>query len=112
MNSAVRCSVLNVALAAALLCVGAAPGVTAKPHRVTIRNLMYHPAKITIKVGESVQWINKDDHDHTVVAMNKSFSSENLGRDDTFRHVFTRAGKFEYYCRYHPRMKGTVTVEK
>ena len=102
----------SAALVIALLCVAAGPDDATKPHRVTMRKLKYEPAKITIKVGESVQWVNKDDHDHTVVAMNKSFSSENLGRDDTFRHVFTRAGKFDYYCRYHPRMKGTVTVEK
>lgn len=112
MKQAVRYPVLSMLLSIALLSAAAAPKPSIKLHRVAIRNLKYEPAKITIKVGEAIQWVNEDDHDHTVVAKDESFESDNLGRDDAFRRVFTKPGKFEYFCRYHPRMKGTVTVEK
>ena len=85
-------------------------------HKITIKNLKYDPAKLTIKAGESVLWINDDDNDHTVTSDEKGekdkplFDSENLGRGDKFRHTFEQAGKFPYHCQYHPRMKAIVIV--
>jgi plastocyanin len=100
-------------LAVLLLAVAAAHSEEpqTKAQKVAIKNLKFEPGKVTIKVGQSVIWTNKDDHDHTVVAKNGSFESENLVSGDSFKHTFAKAGKYEYFCRYHPRMKGTVTVE-
>jgi plastocyanin len=84
----------------------------AKVRTITIKDLKYDPAKITIKVGQTIQWVNKDDHDHTVIAKDKSFESESLGNGETFKHTFKKAGKYEYYCRFHPRMKAVVIVEE
>jgi plastocyanin len=83
-----------------------------KARTVTIKDLRYEPAKISIKVGQSVTWINKDDNDHTVVADgdDDAFDSDNLGNGEKFKHTFKKAGKFKYHCRYHPRMKGEITV--
>src|SRR4051812_40940457 len=76
-------------------------------HKVTIKNLKYDPAKLTIKTGETVLWINADDNDHTVTSDEKDlFSSDNLGNGDKFRHTFAKKGEFKYHCNYHPRMKG------
>ena len=100
MTRSTRFTARCLATTTLLLCLSAAPAKNAKP------------VKVTIAVGQTVQWINKDDHDHTVVAKNEDFDSENLGRDDTFKYTFTEAGKFEYFCRYHPRMKGLVIVEE
>src|SRR4051794_19321031 len=81
-----------------------------KSHKVLIQNLKYDPAKLSIKVGETVQWINKDDNDHTVIADDDSFKSDNLGSGDKFSHTFEKKGTFKYHCKYHPRMKASVTV--
>ena len=115
MNRSVRCAALLFTLAAGLLCLAAAPEKQQdKAPKVTIDELKYDPAKLTVKVGQTVTWTNQDDHDHTVVSKNApkelAFESENLGRGDTFKHTFKQAGKFEYFCRYHPRMKGLVIV--
>jgi plastocyanin len=112
MKRSVRAAMLPVAAAAMLLCLSAGPAQKPKVQKVNIKHLEFDPAKVTVKVGQTVQWSNADDHDHTVVAKNKSFASENLGHDDVFRHTFAKAGKYEYFCRYHPRMKGTVLVEQ
>jgi plastocyanin len=82
-----------------------------KSHKVTIKNLKYDPPKLTIKPGETVQWINKDDNDHTVIADDESFASDNLGSGDKFTHTFDKKGTFKYHCKYHPRMKGQVLVQ-
>jgi plastocyanin len=84
-----------------------------KAHTVTIKDLKYAPANIKIKAGETVLWINEDTRDHTVTsddAKREDFRSDNLGNGDTFDHPFKKAGKFPYHCKYHPRMKGLVTV--
>jgi plastocyanin len=112
MKRSTRFKARCLATTALLLCLSAAPATNGKPVKVTIDNLKYNPAKVTIAVGQTVQWINKDDHDHTVVAKNEEFDSDNLGRDDTFKYTFTKPGKYEYFCRYHPRMKGLVIVEE
>jgi len=84
----------------------------AKTHTIKISDKKYTPASLTIKVGETVVWKNTDDHDHTVVAEDKSLKSDNISPDDSFQHAFSKAGKFKYGCKYHPREKGTITVEK
>jgi plastocyanin len=83
-----------------------------KGHKVTIKNLKYDPPKLTIKPGETVIWTNKDNNDHTVTADEQDAfkGSDNLGAGDTFQYTFDKKGKFAYHCKYHPRMKGSITV--
>lgn len=84
----------------------------ARTHTIRIRSSKFSPAALTIRVGEKVVWENDDDKDHTVIADDKSFKSDNIGPDDTFEHTFRKAGAFKYACKYHPREKATITVEK
>jgi plastocyanin len=81
-----------------------------KGDQVSIKDMKFSPATLTVKPGTTVTWTNKDDHDHTVVASDESFKSGNLGHGETFEHKFDKKGKFKYACSYHPRMKGTVVV--
>jgi plastocyanin len=79
--------------------------------RVTIKDLKFAPAKLTIKTGETVVWTNKDDNDHNVTADDGSFKTDdNLRPGDSFKHTFDKKGKFPYSCTLHPRMKGIVLV--
>ena len=48
----------------------------------------------------------------TVVGDDKSFKSENISSGDDYTFAFKKAGTFKYGCKYHPREKGTITVEK
>jgi plastocyanin len=98
-----------VALLAVLFCPAGAWG---KEHRVEIDGLKYKPAKITVKKGDTVVWVNSDDRDHTVVSKDKgkTFDSGKIAAGEKFTYKFGDAGKFEYGCEYHPRMKGTVEV--
>lgn len=96
-----------ITVAAALLLGGAKANVT-----VRIRDLQYEPANVSVKVGDSVTWINADDRDHTVQAVDNSFNSGNLKPGQSFTFVFENPGSFQYECAYHPRMRGTVQVSK
>lgn len=86
-------------------------GVSAAPVGVSIEDLRYSPDSVTIKVGQSVMWTNNDERDHTVKATDGSFESPNLSPGQTFTHTFKTAGTFKYGCPYHPRERGTITVE-
>ena len=102
-------AILSIALALPLW-------VQAKPtkpvtHTVNIKGMKYTPASLTIKAGDTINWENADQRDHTVVAADGSFNSGNIGPGAMFSFTFPKAGKFEYACTLHPRMRGVVTVQ-
>jgi plastocyanin len=79
---------------------------------VTMEEIQFNPAEVTIGVGDAVTWTNNDSVDHDVTA--DSFSSGESGgmaNGDTFEHTFDEAGTFDYVCTVHPGMEGTVVVE-
>ncbi len=82
--------------------------------KVLIKNFRFSPAKITIKRGTRVVWINKDTAPHTATATNKprSFDSGRLGPRQRFSHTFRSAGKKSYHCEIHSSMKGRITVKR
>ena len=77
---------------------------------VSIDNYAFKAPSITVAPGTAVVWKNQDDDPHTVTADDGAFDSKGLGQGDTFRHVFTKPGKYPYHCSAHPYMKGTVIV--
>jgi plastocyanin len=77
---------------------------------VMIDNFTFEPAQLTIKVGTTVTWKNRDDIPHTVVSAGK-FRSKTLDTDDSFSFTFTSAGEYKYFCSLHPHMTGMITVE-
>jgi plastocyanin len=82
-----------------------------KNRKVTIQNLAYSPAKVTIKKGEKVTWTNKDNQDHTVNESAGVFTSGNIKPGKSYSYTFDKAGTYSYRCKHHPRMKGTVEVK-
>ncbi len=95
------------------LALAAAPNRLSDKHTTTvnIKGMKFDPETVKIAVGDTIQWINDDDRDHTVTAKDGSFKSEKLGNGESFEFKFKKAGKYAYGCSYHPRMKGVVVVE-
>jgi amicyanin len=75
-----------------------------------IKNISYLSPKITVAVGTTVEWTNSDPLPHSVTAVDKSFNSGLIQPGKTYRHTFTKAGTFNFYCIPHPFMKGVVVV--
>jgi len=78
---------------------------------VQIDNFSFGPSTITVAVGTTVTWVNRDDIPHTVVSDDKIFKSKPLDTDDKFSYTFTKAGTYEYFCSLHPKMTGKVIVQ-
>jgi plastocyanin len=76
---------------------------------VAMKNMKFSPATIEIKKGDTVEWKNDDITPHT--ATSATFDSRSIASDAGWRHTFTQAGSFPYYCTFHPEMKGTVVVK-
>lgn len=83
---------------------------TASDGGVQIANFAFGPASLTVSRGATVTWTNTDTFDHTVVASDQAFRSDNIGQGVTFEQTFDTAGEFTYVCGIHPSMKGTIIV--
>lgn len=77
---------------------------------VRITNFVFGPANLTVAAGSTVTWTNGDGFDHSIVATDLTFRSDNIGHDATFAYTFGTVGNFTYVCGIHPQMQGTITV--
>ncbi|MDK1385439.1 cupredoxin family copper-binding protein [Sinorhizobium sp. 8-89] len=76
--------------------------------QVTIDRLVYAPAEIQAKVGDEIEWINKDALVHTATV--QGGAEVLLPAKKSGRLPLQAPGSFDYICRYHPNMKGHITV--
>jgi plastocyanin len=77
---------------------------------VKVDNFSFGPATLTVAVGTTVTWTNRDDIPHTVVSTEKVFKSKVLDTDEKFSFTFDKAGTYPYFCSIHPKMTGSVVV--
>jgi plastocyanin len=77
--------------------------------QISMENLVISPAEASAKVGDTVEWINKDVFVHTATARNGDWGVT-MPPKKTVTSVLKKAGTIEYYCRFHPNMKATLTV--
>jgi plastocyanin len=78
---------------------------------VEIKGFAFSPARITIKLGDTVQWKNDDLAPHTATADGGGWSTETLKNEETGQYVPKTAGSFAYHCKFHPAMTAVVIVE-
>ena len=83
----------------------------AETMEVKIDNFTFGPTELTVRVGTTVTWTNRDDIPHTVVSTDKVFKSKVLDSDEKFSYTFSTPGTFSYFCSIHPKMTGKVVVQ-
>ena len=90
---------------------GAAQG-RGKPrtHKVVMEGMLFKPAVLTINAGDSVLWLNSDIVEHTATAADNSWDSKLVAPQKSWKHIFKTKKSFDYVCKYHPTMKGTLVV--
>ena len=105
-----------------LLCLAAAgcgggkstPAATPTPAAgvvpVVMRNIKFVPARVTVKVGQTVRWSNDDAVEHTVASAKLELASEAIGHGQTYEYKATKAGTFPYYCTIHANQNGVLVV--
>ncbi len=107
---------LATAVTIAILLLAGSPSVKASDQpsaanaEVKIDNFSFGPQELTVAVGTTVTWTNRDDIPHTVVSTDGVFKSKVRDTDEKFSYTFTKAGTYPYFCSVHPKMTGKVVV--
>jgi amicyanin len=89
----------------------ASPKQAARVVKTGIKNVNYLQPRLQVTAGTTVEWTNNDPMPHTVTATDKSFDSGLINPGKTYRHTFTKAGTYNFFCTPHPFMKGTIVVK-
>mgnify|MGYP003674793321 CR=1 FL=1 len=82
----------------------------AATHIVMIERFEYDPVNLQVAVGDTVTFTNLDGAPHTATAVDGSFDTGFLRRNESGSITVTSAGSFEYLCVIHPAMRGTITA--
>lgn len=64
---------------------------------------------MSTKVGDTIEWINKDAFLHTATARDRSFDVS-IPPNKTATLAVQKAGEIAYYCRFHSNMMGQLKV--
>ena len=89
----------------------AAAGPKPATHQVTIEAVRFDPQELTVKVGDTIVWMNHDPFPHTATAVGRQFDSREIAAGRSWKYTARRKGVFAYACRLHPTMLGTLRVE-
>lgn len=68
------------------------------------------PAKIELRPGDTVVWVNDDLVPHTATANDEHWDTGTVETDGSARITFATPGDFDYFCVFHPHMTGTISV--
>nr|WP_314091980.1 cupredoxin domain-containing protein [uncultured Shinella sp.] len=77
---------------------------------VKIEKLAFQPGEIEAKVGETIEWTNGDPFAHTATVKDGWEVTIPPGQKAT--HVVTADDTVDYYCRFHPNMKGRIVIRQ
>lgn len=98
----------RIALIASVV-LGLSVSARAETIQVTIDKLVFAPAEVSAKVGDTIEWINKDALVHTATATNGDWNV-NIPGSQRGQVVLKKPGAADYYCKLHPNMKGRIVV--
>jgi len=79
---------------------------------VTIQGFAYAPTPVTIHVGDTVTWTNRDAAQHSARFAGLGTGTPVLSQNQSGSLTFNSAGTFNYDCAVHgAAMQGTVIVQ-
>jgi plastocyanin len=79
---------------------------------VEIKGFAFNPPAIDVPVGGSVTWTNQDNAPHTATGLDReALQSGAIASGESFTQAFETVGTYEYFCEFHPNMKGSIVVE-
>ena len=81
--------------------------------KISIGNFAFTPMELSVPVGATVTWVNHDDVPHTATskADPRAFDSRPLDTGEKYSFIFTKSGRYSYFCKVHTHMTGTVVVQ-
>jgi len=77
-------------------------------HDVDIRAFRFQPARVAVRVGDTLRFANRDLAPHSATAGDGSWDTGLLNRGETADIEVTEGFAGAYICAFHPHMKGEV----
>ncbi|MGW3966133.1 plastocyanin/azurin family copper-binding protein [Amycolatopsis sp. NPDC005003] len=107
-----RRAALAVAGLLVFLNVPLASPAAAATQQVMMQGYAYSPVALTVRVGDTVTWMQHDEAPHDVVTTSApvAFRSPQLSAGQSWSYTFRQPGTYQYYCSVHPDMRASVTV--
>src|SRR2546428_3777341 len=82
-------------------------------NQIVIKDFDFSPKTLTVKSGEKITWINRDDEPHTVVSVEKQFKkSSALDTDQEFTITAGGPRPCTYFFSVHPQITRALIVGK
>ncbi len=78
---------------------------------VTVGDDYFQPLGMTVTRGTVVRWTNRGSLEHTVSSANGRWNAVTLAPGESTTIEFVTPGTYHYECRFHPEMRGTITVK-
>lgn len=100
-----------LAAISAVCALAIAPQALAVTKNVNIRKAGFAPRTVTIDVGDSIRWTNRDNVNHQVVANSGAFASPVLRPNQSYTFTFEASGNYGYRDATEPSERGTVRVQ-
>ncbi len=104
---------MKFALATLLAAGFMASGALAAEHTVSQERKKFSERKMTIAVGDTVNFVNNDKITHNVYSSSSGhkFDMGAQAPGTAAKHTFSKPGKVKVRCAIHPKMKITLKVE-
>ena len=77
---------------------------------VQIQFQAFAPSATDVLPGDTVEWTNSSERDHTVTANDGTFDSGDLPGGAVFSRAFDAPGAYPYHCTIHLGMTGEIDV--
>ncbi len=85
------------------------PGALAADYTIVLDKMAFDAVPAQLHVGDTITWRNDDIFRHTATARDGSFDVDLKPKSEA---VITlgAAGSVDFFCRFHPGMKGTLVI--
>ena len=78
---------------------------------LTAVDFAFDPADLSAAAGDTIEFVNEDDAEHNFTAEKAGLDEDvEAGGSTTIDLSGVAAGSYDYFCEYHPDMKGTLEV--
>jgi plastocyanin len=78
---------------------------------VTIQNMAFSPASVSVGKGDTVVFVNRDSVAHTATARSGAFNTGEIAPGRRVSVKIAKSGNIAYFCQIHPSMRGAVKAK-
>lgn len=112
-RSVLLCAVAAIAVTAFFADPSANAGSTQRQpadHLIEITGFKFLPARLEVRPGDTITWINNDIIPHTATARDGSWTTKTIGKGEK-QGITVKPGMApSYVCRFHPAMRAQIVI--